>query len=192
MTLLITHSSAAVEQLRGTALAYHYFVFDDARSRQCDTLVRALVKQIAGYNAKTRKILEDLYDEFDAGNQLVDSDELKNPLKDLLNAVDKVYIVIDALDESSEVQEVLDLLEEICDWQIPSVHLLASSRKSPEIEFALKPLVSSQVPMRNDSVNEDISRHIEHQLQKRREFARWTADIKAEIRTRLVEDSKGM
>jgi hypothetical protein len=73
--------------------------------------------------------------------------------------------MIDALDEcprhGGEMVELLAALAEIRHWNPPGLHILATSRKEPDIEEALTPLLTcSSVCIQTNQVDEDIRKHV--------------------------------
>ena len=60
-------------------------------------------------------------------------------LRDVLNSLIGVHVIIDALDECMEREHLFELLEEIIAWKLEA-HLLVTSRKEGDIVEAFKSL----------------------------------------------------
>ena len=132
--------------------------------------------------AKTRPALNSLVDAFRA------------TIADL----EYVYLVIDALDECSDLNEerqtLLDMLEQIHSWPESNLHLLVTSRQKNDIDGTFRPLVRSKsaveinLEVYKDSVNHDIDTFIEKKLAAPK-FQNWN---KAKIKARLIDKADGM
>jgi hypothetical protein len=117
-------------------------------------------------------------------------------LLDILSTVVKkfrrVYIIVDALDESQDRRFILDLLVKIVgDDAFQNISLLTTSRKELDILQAFEGVCSS-ISLSNPLVDEDICTYVESQLQTDRKFSRWPVSLRTEIRNALTEGAKGM
>jgi hypothetical protein len=97
---------------------------------------------------------------------------------------------VDALDECSELPELLKFLKRLlkCDC---NTNLLATSRKEYDIETELQPLIKATVSMENDGVELDIHRHVKQCLEDDPVFKNWNTAIKHEIEMKLTCKAKG-
>jgi hypothetical protein len=105
--------------------------------------------------------------------------------------------MIDALDEcprhDGERVELLAALAEIRHWNLPGLHIMATSRKEPDIEEALTPLLTcSSVCIQTNQVDGDIRKHVKSQLDIHRQLKKWPPEIKKEIEDALVHGAAGM
>ena len=114
----------------------------------------------------------------------------------MMNGLEDVFIVVDALDEcpkSSGREELLDLIRDIKSWSLPSLHLLATSRLEPDIKEALNHLLTSpEIPIQGPGVESDIKLHIHRQLATDVKLKKWSSDLKMEIEDTLVAGANGM
>ena len=118
--------------------------------------------------------------------------ELRVALGAVLQSYHRVYLVIDALDESLERERILNLLVTILDdHAFQKLQLLTMSRKEVDIERALLD-VSVDISLSNPHVDEDIRVYIQNTLRHNHKFSRWPTDLRAEIETALVQGAKGM
>jgi Cdc6-like AAA superfamily ATPase len=119
-------------------------------------------------------------------------EDLLEVLSSLVTKFRRVYIVLDALDESQDRKFLLDLLIKIAsDDAFEKVRLLAMSRKELDIQKAFEGKCSS-ISLSNSLVDEDIRVYIESQLQTDRKLSRWPDSLKRDIRNALVKGAKGM
>ena len=111
---------------------------------------------------------------------------LGNPLRTPL------YIIVDALDECSERETLLSLIEEIVDWKLNTLHILATSRKERDIDDCLSSLVSNEINIQSTLVDADIRIHVHDKLRNDRKLKKWQASAQAEIEAALVGGAHGM
>lgn len=134
----------------------------DRRSRTSDTLVRALVYQLAGHNDETQARAKELYKQAGEDSGPADCDQLLSMFEDLSKVLTQVYIVIDSLDECVDQDETCAILERLCDWKVPGIRILASSNitQTRETETTLKKLKTDKIYVTTKAVNGDIEAHI--------------------------------
>ena len=105
----------------------------------------------------------------------------------------RTYLVIDALDECSDREELLQFIVQLFTGSTPnSISLLATSRKERKIEMALKDVISDCNCIQSAAVDADIRLHIQSRLAKDPKLKEWPSSIKQEIEVVLVEGSHGM
>ncbi|KAI9820909.1 MAG: hypothetical protein M1826_000823 [Phylliscum demangeonii] len=68
----------------------------------------------------------------------------------------QTYIIVDALDECSDWDELLDVMQEIVEWKMSSLHLLVTSRKEKKIEDRFHALQPVLIPLQSRQVDGDI------------------------------------
>lgn len=103
-----------------------------------------------------------------------------------------IYLVIDALDESSERERLLDLLIHIVDDNdLKRVQLLIMSRKEIANERALLK-VSMDMPLSNPYVDEGVGTYVHSELSTSRKFQYWNEALRSEIEEALVAGATGM
>jgi hypothetical protein len=103
-----------------------------------------------------------------------------------------VYVVIDALDECSELQETLQMLREIWQWDIENLHILVTSRQLPEIENSLSELATDELCLHGPGIDQDILLYIVERLKNDQKLAKWPSDIREQIQRTLNHGARGM
>jgi len=110
-----------------------------------------------------------------------------------------VYILLDALDESpadSSRAEVLSVIKTIRQWQLPSLHLLVTSQDIPpdirgHLQFPTLSQGVEHVALKNDGVQQDISRFVSFQVDHDPELQRW-GDLRETIKSHLTRHAGGV
>jgi len=135
-------------------------------------------------------LLEDLYKRH---NQLHRPTvlELLDVLKTLVGAFKATYIVADALDESSQFDDVSNIIESILGWKMPNCHLLITSRRETylDILYQYDPL---EVVLSENLVSGDIELYTHETVGKVQKFRKWDRGLEEEIIGKLIGKAGGM
>jgi hypothetical protein len=173
-------------------MAYFYFDFRDRGKQSHEHLLRSLVTQFSDQCPSTPETLEKLYLSNQGGEWQPAVNALSATLGDILRSFQQAYIVVDALDECTNRETLLGLIEEIINWKINTLHILVTSRKEQEINECLKALVSNQIDIQSSLVATDIQIHVHEQLRKDTKFRKWPGKVLTDIETELTERAHGM
>lgn len=119
------------------------------------------------------------------------TEELLGVLRHILQSFQRAYIVVDALDECTDQEELFDFLKTVRSWNMESLCVLVTSRDEPNIRNALNPERNQEVPLQNPAVDEDIALLIAETLDKDAKLQEWS-DMFPEIKAKLTEGAKGM
>lgn len=121
---------------------------------------------------------------------------LLDTLRQMMTSLEDTYIILDALDECAERDELLTDLEEIASWEDANLHVLATSRREKDIEEALTPLgvARNRIGIQSALVNADIRTYIHDRLQADRKLKRWQKQpkVQIEIEKTLARKANGM
>ena len=173
--------------LHDTALAYYYFYFRREKD-EASHLLRWVIAQLCRQSKCIPNQVRELYD---AGVEPTTA-SLIAALSITVRCFNRVYLVLDALDESSNRPNLLDVILQVAgDANFKKIRLLAFSRKETDIERALEH-ISTGISLQNPRVDEDIRLYIQNQLCEDRKFSHWPKSLRAEIETALVKGAKGM
>jgi hypothetical protein len=136
-----------------------------------------------------------------AGTSQPNFGELMEVLHRSFALFDKVFVLLDALDEceSDKLRELYAALEEMYGWNLPCTHFLITSRKDGSILGALEGIVprQSRLEFSRDAVNEDIRAWLEDELARGQlgsKIDRWQEpdSLKTRITTELMKRASGM
>ena len=183
-------------------MAYFYCDFRDKDKQGRRNLVCSILWQLAAQSDLCCDFLSRLHSEHDDGKQKPSDGTLTRCLKEilLLSTQGSVYFIIDALDEcpnSSGMptprEEVLDLIQDLVDLQLPNLHLCVTSRPEIDIRTALEPLTSLHVSLHNQSgQTKDIIDYVSSVVSLDKKMRRWRDEDKTHIITTLSERANGM
>ncbi|EFQ99323.1 ankyrin repeat-containing protein [Nannizzia gypsea CBS 118893] len=173
-------------------IAFFYFTFNDKSKQDASGMLRALLLQLSGQLHDGYKELERLHKSYKTGTP--PTLELAAYLHSLIQRFQHVYIFLDALDESPRFtyrDEVLDIIMLMRSWSLPGMHLLVTSKDEIDIRNRLNPTNEEEEVMRNDAIDQDISKFISTELQTNQALHKWKADHD-KIQKALTERAGGV
>jgi hypothetical protein len=174
--------------IEGSACAFYYCYF--ARNQGETThflrwVISELCRKIGGIPAR-------IHTQYKAGLGHLVEGTLLSMLEVAAENFSRVYITIDALDESANLEHLLKLLHKIVrHTKLGNIQLLATSRKELDIESALSPIATG-LSLSNPYVDKDITTYVKGRLREDPKFGRWPESLKSETEAALVKGAKGM
>lgn len=114
--------------------------------------------------------------------------------KQSLAFLDKTYVVIDAIDECSERQDLVDQLKRLVDGQLP-LNLFLTSREVRDIIVPLESSLIKQCSLMPNNLSEDISTYISNRLDdhiRKKELRLRDPKLRNEIQDTLCSKANGM
>jgi hypothetical protein len=183
-------------------MAYYYFDFRDVKKQDCYGLLSSFVSQLSAKSDSCYNILSKLYSDSLNGTREPDIDSLKECMKDMLNLPGQgpIYMIVDALDECpnslgmpSAREEVLELIGELVDLELPNVHLCVASRPEVDIRVVLDPLTTLTISLHDETgQKEDIVKYIKSVVYSDRNMRRWNEEDKQLVVVTLSGKADGM
>ncbi|KAL6819895.1 ankyrin repeat-containing domain protein [Trichoderma camerunense] len=200
-------SSSVIKHLRdqyvsepSTVVSYFYFSFSDPEKQKVDVMLASLTKQICSRQTKPSQLMERL-GQYKMKGERPDTETLEAVLIASSSEFTNLYIVIDALDECPLFNEqrgrLLKSLRRILATAPNKFHFFLTSRKEPDIDDKIRPILSStdkneiDLLARQQTINKDICLYIDSQLSGD-EYKSWPKSIKDEARESLVEKADCM
>ena len=119
-------------------------------------------------------------------------DRLQEILRQFLSSFEMAYILIDALDECSDWEEVLEFLKTLHGWGLWQFHLLVTSRREQQIVKSMMVTNPMKIDMSQMPVDDDIQKYIDFMLRSSLELQEWGSEERGLIRKVLSEKSNGM
>lgn len=175
-----------------SALAYFYIDFNDIKKRTAEAVTRSLIAQLSSQSEKYYEDIEILYTEHQHGKRQPTLTSLFTTLHRLILQFNTVYIVIDALDEAEDVEEVFQLLQKAKEWTLPSLHILVSSRQLYDIQKALEYIATDQIFIHERFIQDDIKLYLRTSLLQDRKLSRWPEEVLKEVEETLLLQARGM
>ncbi|RMZ88772.1 hypothetical protein DV736_g3997, partial [Chaetothyriales sp. CBS 134916] len=179
-----------------SVVAFFFFTFNDHLKQDASAALRALLLQLCGQISGLESDLTRLKESYNHGTPPVKV--LLEHLRQAVTQCRHVYILLDALDESppdSSRDKVLSVIETLRQWQLPSLHLLVTSRDLPDIRDHLQlPTLyqgAEHVMLNNDSVYQDISRFVSFKVDHDPQLQRW-GQHREKIKSYLTQHAGGI
>jgi hypothetical protein len=185
-------------------MAYFYFDFRDFNKQHWRDLIPSLLTQLSARSDACHDILSRFYSDNDEGTRQPGDDTLTRCLKEMLTLPDQrpIYLIIDALDECSNISgipsprdRVLRLVKELVDLQVPNLHICVTSRPEVDIRDVLEPLTSRLVSLHDQSgQKEDIVDYVRSIVYSDSEpiMRRWRKEDKELVVETLSNQADGM
>jgi len=181
-------------------------IFRDDKKQDCygllSSLLSSLLSQLSVERDSCYDILSQLYSDNAGGTRKPTSIALTQCMKAMLSlpGQDHVYIIVDALDECPNIsgtpsarEEVLDLVEELVNLNLPNVHVCLASRPEIDIRTVLDPLTSLQISLHNEKgQNDDILTYIKYVVHSDRTMRKWKEEDKQLVIDILSDKADGM
>ncbi|KAM6496670.1 Ankyrin repeat-containing domain protein [Amanita muscaria] len=166
---MIENVQTIVEQ-GSIGMAYYYFDIFDVKKRTVEGLLSSLSLSLYACNPSNHTIVEQLYMKCKDGVFKPSGQQLEYLLKELISGFKETYIVIDALDECREWQELWKFLKMIHGWQIGQCHLLVTSRREQVIVNSLQHVEHEEIDLTLMPIDNDINRYIDEKLEQSEEL----------------------
>jgi hypothetical protein len=182
--------------------AYYYFDFRDVKKQDRYGLLSSLLSQLSARSDSCYHVLSQLYSDNTNGTGKPDSRALTKCIKNMLSLPGQgpIYIIIDALDECPNIsgtpsarEDVLELVEELADLNLPNVHVCVTSRPEVDIRRVLGPLTCLQISLHDQSgQKEDIIEYIKSVVHSDRSMQKWREEDRKLVIDVLSEKADGM
>jgi hypothetical protein len=186
-------------------MAYYYFDFRDVKKQDCYGLLSSLISQLSSESDSCFQILSKLYSDHGRGIRQPEIGALKKCITDMLSLPGQppIYIIVDAIDECpnspnspgrpSSREEVLELIKELVDLKLPSVHLCVASRPEVDIRDVFEPQTSLKISLHDESgQKEDIIEYIKSVVRSDRSMRRWKEEDQQFVIDTLSDRAGGM
>ncbi|RKK66726.1 hypothetical protein BFJ69_g15146 [Fusarium oxysporum] len=175
-----------------TTLAF-FFDFNDARKQKLEDLLRSLVVQLYHTGNKAVKRLDNLFTSHDNGQRQPDTNALSACVDTMIQTAGKVFIIIDALDECTAREELLQWLKHVASRK---AQLIVTSRPEVEFQSAIPRSFSKRncVQLDKNVVNGDLRSYVEATLEQKPDFVdkKLSPSLLEEIRDKIRDGADGM
>ncbi|KAJ7434127.1 hypothetical protein B0H11DRAFT_2258741 [Mycena galericulata] len=175
---------------KSAAVAFFYFDFKTKEGQMVETALRRIILQLSAQTPFPYRALDRHYD-LSKGQTLPSFEDLCRILKELLQELERTYIVFDALDEchDSEYGQLTNLITMLLHWMHTPLHLLITSQ--PRTIFTKKFMTIPHIFLESDIIQHDIKLFITTELRENHKLKIW-ASRAGEIVDQIVTKSSGM
>ncbi|RCI10929.1 hypothetical protein L249_5166 [Ophiocordyceps polyrhachis-furcata BCC 54312] len=210
-------SSVVIEEIKSRqgsqggniALAYHHFDFSNDASSRTETMLRSLVSQLSAWKGEPPAALEkgaENYHPYDDAIPFLHYKGRENTrfgvgqpntydlVKILLGIgleFGQVYLVLDALDECFDREELLRILPSILGGET-GFRVFVTSRHMADIAAVLSSHAASSLEAVMEDVDRDIDTFVRDRLTNHPKLSKWRPQVRNEIQASLVSGAKGM
>ena len=138
------------------------------------------------------KALVNLYAHCGNGHHEPTLDDLQNTLQRILDGFSSTFIILDALDECAERENLLNWIQTfILEKDINlGLHLIVTSRPEQEIEDKFKSYRC--LDLVEESKNHHLRVYLDYWLQKDSDLQKWNSDTQMQIKLTLLRQADGM
>ena len=184
------------------SLAIYYCDFREDEKKDLRGLLSSILFQLCDQSESYYDIIAAFYSTHRDGAQSPGDDGLVQCLKDALSLPGQapVYLIVDALDECPNTSallssrlEVLKLLENLIESQLPNLRICVTSRPEADIKLILGPLTFRSVSLHDErGQREDIEYYIKSIVNTNRDMRRWRPEHRKLVIDVLTERADGM
>ena len=173
-------------------MAYFYGDVSDAKKRNVTEILSTLIVNLLFWQPSSQSVLDQAYEDCMEGLSIPSDDELQEALRQLICGFDMTYILIDALDECLDWEEILGFIGTLHKWDLWQCHLLVTSRKEQQIVESMMAMKPMEVDMSQMPVDHDIENYIDSMLHSSVGLEKWGPKEKGLIKQVLLYKAKGM
>lgn len=152
-------------------------------------MVRSIIRQLSHQSGGIPLALMQLYN---GGHERPSLTALQRTLQKIIAGFERIYLVIDALDECVKNREkLLSWIGDIVQQNVCRLHIMFSSRREQDIvHWCLESILSiSSISLAGTCTNSDIERYVDAMLSK---VTKWNAETRARVKIALIGGADGM
>ncbi|KIJ37220.1 hypothetical protein M422DRAFT_260384 [Sphaerobolus stellatus SS14] len=179
------------EEYMKCGLAYFFFSYADTAKQTIEGMLSTLAAQLC---EKVPILPPDIVHLYRENITQLTRHILLKALIILAKAFNRIYFVIDALDEVSisDRDILVSTLRTIStNTSLANINFIVTSRREPYLE-SLNEYVSESVCLTTSIVDSDIRFFLATKLEQELKFAKWNADLKITVTEALITGAQGM
>lgn len=170
------------------ACVYFYFDFSNPQKQVVINMLYSFLAQLS--SSTTPAEVRQLYERCNNGKQEATVTQLTETLLSIANHK-RMFIIIDALDESSDRKDILEIIQRI-HQSTSEINLLMTSRKEYDIQIALEHSVDYVFAIQDERVDADVDIYVRQCLRDDPDLSKWDDELKLEIASTLISGANGM
>ena len=164
-------------------------------------MVPSLVSQLYCKSKNLWKQLDSLFSFCDDGNRQPTHQSLRQVLLQVMHSLERVRIVLDALDEcqtrtGSRNEGLLSWVRGILSSEHNNVHFITTSRPEQDIQSTFSELIGEEhrIYIQSDLTRDDINAYIRTRVREGDGLKRWRKqlDVQEDIEAALIKKTDGM
>ena len=168
---------------------YFYFDFNDSQKQTVDGFLRSILIQLCACRHDFGQI-QSLFNKCKDGTHGPSQDALVDTLLAVLKSSHRTYLILDALDECTERNQMIQLLKSLINSFV-NLNLLITSRPEQDIKTELQDNIDIKLSIQSDRVKDDVELYVNTLLEKDTKL-KCARRIKEEVLIKLVEGAHGM
>jgi hypothetical protein len=175
-----------------TPIVYYYCDYKNGKSQRPEEILKTILASLARFNDNMLDFIGEFLKRYETFKTSCSIDVLLQAFLDCIKRVDRAFIVIDALDESTDRQEFLERLAVVANSQT-NVNLFLTSRMVHDIAECFEKL--PKISIDSSDVASDIELYVTNQLEtliKNRKLKIRDPTLRSEIRNKLTKFADGM
>ncbi|EXJ76933.1 hypothetical protein A1O3_10090 [Capronia epimyces CBS 606.96] len=173
-------------------VSYFYFDFNDAEKQLSRKAIRSLLFQFALQDSRALEDLQKLHQDCRNGHQQPPEDRIRSLFWEVLARPRPKYILLDALDECTDREELLIFISDLSDSTPSELRILATSRRERDIEDELHSVANHCIDIQSALVDIDIRVYIRDRMATDKKLKKWPPSVQNEITAALMEKAGGM
>lgn len=186
-TITALHQGSTVN-----SVVYFYFDFKDPSKRTTVGMLGSLLLQLVENLPTIPLAIEKTFTKY-KNNQYPTENEVLDLLKTVLGYFTRVFIVLDALDESTERRSLLSAIDQLIRTSdLGNTSFLFTSRKEYDIENEFSKHPMSRVCIQTEEVEADVKLYVVEHIEKDERLRKLQPGLKDHIMTTLASGAKGM
>ena len=201
-------SSSIIKDIESThaaglaSIAYYYFDFKDTGKQDRRGLLSSLLTQLCMRSHSDHDILSNFYEAYEDGLRQPSEVDLIQCLKKVLALPGhgKVYMIVDALDESpnkpgipSPREKVLQFIKELVNLRHLDIRVCVTSRPEVDIRMVLEPLASHNVSLHDQAgQRSDIVNYVKSVVDSDANLRKWRRKDRQLVINTLSQKAYGM
>jgi hypothetical protein len=167
--------------------AYYYCYFGHKQDESSHFL-RWIIGQLCRQSTKVHEKLHNIY----KSGKSPTLSSLLSVLHSTMEGFERVYLVLDAVDESMPRADLLRVIRDLStDARFSALGLLVTSRQYIDIEQVLD-VCSMPISMSNPFVEQDIGSLVRSTVQSDARYQRWPEELRFEMQDMIPKRAKGM
>nr|XP_036577861.1 ankyrin repeat protein [Colletotrichum truncatum]KAF6784957.1 ankyrin repeat protein [Colletotrichum truncatum] len=176
------------EKVSKAGLGFHCCSLDDAASQAVPNVFGSILAQMGSVRPEILHFVRPLRQ---SGNSLIPQnnlsvDQIHDVMDQALELFDVFYLMIDALNETSQEALIVDALLALCEKH-GNLRVLVTCTREPA-KFHPRIYVRQMI---SESIDMDIDMYVQHRLSTEHSFQSLGAKVREEIRKKIVTDAHG-